>query len=191
MTANKRHALNHDDALEALQAYKTGIFNAYKNAIERYNEEILQTIPQARTRLNSVLLNAKITESFIQEFPDEWIKGKYGRILFRFNGIQLLIKKLDKYGCPSYIPTKLSRDISLQYQTPLFDGDADSALEPILFFGYTKGRGDILVNPRIVYYNENVKWMITEDDFITIQGVYNEKKIIVRPKKKGEIKKVE
>lgn len=187
----KRKSISHDDAIEALYDYKMGIFNAYENAVKKYNEEILQTIPEARTRLNSVLLNSKITESFILEFPDKWIKGKYGRILFRLNGIQLLIKKLDKFGKPSYVPTKLSEDISMQYQTPLFEGDADSAAEPILFFGYTKGRGGVLVDPRIVYYDGEVQWIIQKGDLTTSNSIYKEKQIIVKPKKKGEIKKVE
>ncbi|WP_308764945.1 hypothetical protein [uncultured Bacteroides sp.] len=162
----KRKRISKEDAHSVLNEYYVDLFNAYYEAIDRYNTEIRQTIPEARTRLNSVLLNAKLTESFILKFPENWNKGKYGRIVFRWEGIQMLIKKLNENSKPSYIPTLLSDAIINQLQTSLFD-DNDAKEEPVLIFGYTKNRDGQLIHPRIVYYAGEVEWVIDQDYIVT------------------------
>ena len=136
----KRKRIDKKSALALLKDYISDIFDAYQKAVDKFNIEINQTIPEARTRLWAVLLNAKLTESFIRKFPDKWKIGKYGRVVFRWKGVQLLIKKLDNNSKPSYIPTILSDSIINQEQQTLF-GEEDSYIEePILIFGYSKDR---------------------------------------------------
>lgn len=173
MTANlnnkceKRKRISKEEAFSLLKEYYIDIFNAYYEAIDKFNIEIQQTIPEARTRLNSVLLNAKLSQSFILHFPDNWRLGKYGRIIFRWeetgNAVQLIIKKLDEDSNPSYISTLLSDAIMNQYQMSLFKED-EAKEEPILIFGYTKDKDGNIINPRIVYYDGEPKWVIDRND---------------------------
>ena len=186
----KRKRISKDDALLVLKSYHHGLMEAYYEAIGRYNIEIQQTIPEARTRLNSALLNAKLTESFIIHFPDNWKKGKYGRIIFRWENIQMLIKKLNRNNRPSYIPTLLSDSIINQLQSSLFSDD-DAKEEPILIFGYTKNRDGQLINPRIVYFNGDVRWVIDSNDIITQSTLHDEPKEIDVKLKEERKKKAE
>lgn len=188
----KRKRISKEEALSLLKEYHQGLFDAYWDGIDKYNIEINQTIPEARVRLDSVLLNAKLTESFILHFPDNWNTGKYGRIIFRWEGVSMLIKKLDKNGKPSYIPTILSDSIVNQLQIPLFDDEAAKE-DAILIFGYTKDKDGQIVDPRIVYYNNGPKWIISRDD-ITSKPISQDipaEDINVRLKEKEEKKKAE
>lgn len=162
----KRKRVSKDEALSLLKEYHQELFQAYWDGIDKYNIEINQTIPEARVRLNSVLLNAKLTESFILHFPERWTAGKYGRIIFRWEGVSMLIKKLNKNGKPSYIPTLLSDSIVNQLQQPLFEDDAFKE-DAILIFGYTKDKDGQIVNPRIVYYDNAPVWIIDKNDIIS------------------------
>lgn len=161
----KRKSINKESVLNLLNEYIRDIFKAYYKAVDKFNVEINQTIPEARTRLWASLLNAKLTESFIQQFPENWTKGKYGRVIFRWEEVQLLIKKLNKDNKPSYIPTLLSDSIINQEQLSLFDGDEASKEEPVLIFGYTKNSLGQITNPRIVYFNGEVEWIIDQDEY--------------------------
>jgi hypothetical protein len=162
----KRKRISKEEALSLLDEYHQDLFQAYWDGIDKYNIEINQTIPEARVRLNSVLLNAKLTESFILHFPDRWSAGKYGRIIFRWEGLSMLIKKLNKNGKPSYIPTLLSESIVSQLQQPLFEDDSFKE-DAILIFGYTKDKDGQIVNPRIVYYDNAPIWIIDKNDIIS------------------------
>lgn len=180
----KRKRITKNEALELLKDCYEDIFKAYYNGLANYNEEVRMTIPEARTRLVGPLLNAKMTESFILAFPENWSKGKYGRIIFRWNGILMLIKKLDNNDRPSYIPTILSDAIVNQYQMSLFPGD-DAKEEPILIFGYTKDNLGQLVNPRIVLYDNVVQWTAYMEDGINMpKPDAGTQDIVVRLKKK-------
>lgn len=180
----KRKRVTKKEAMELLKDCYEDIFKAYRTGLANYNEEVNMTIPEARTRLVGPLLNAKITESFILAFPENWSKGKYGRIIFRWNGVLMLIKKLNKNDKPSYIPTILSDSIVNQYQQPLFPGD-EGKEEPILIFGYTKDSLGQLVNPRIVLYDDGVQWTAYMEDGMnmTKADTYTQE-IVVRLKKK-------
>ena len=162
----KRKRISKEEALSLLNEYHQDLFQAYWDGINKYNIEINQTIPEARVRLNSVLLNAKLTESFILHFPDRWSTAKYGRIIFRWEGVSMLIKKLNKNGKPSYIPTLLSDSIVSQLQQPLFEDDTFKE-DAILVFGYTKDKDGQIVNPRIVYYDNAPIWIIDTNDIIS------------------------
>lgn len=188
----KRKRIDKESALELLKEYYQGIFTAYHNAIDKFNVEIQQTGLEARVRLWAVLLNAKLIDSFIQQFPDNWTKGKYGRVIFRWEEVQLLIKKLNKNSKPSYIPTMLSDSITNQVQASLFENDDAVIGEPILIFGYTKDKFGQIINPRIVYYNGEVEWIITPDDIISKPiAENNTEDIEVRLKQQDSKKKAE
>lgn len=189
----KRKRIDKEEALSLLKEYQQELFQAYWDGIERYNIEINQTIPEARVRLNSVLLNAKLTESFILHFPDRWTAGKYGRIIFRWDGLSMLIKKLNKNGKPSYIPTLLSDSIVNQLQQPLFEDDAFKE-DAILIFGYTKDKDGQIVNPRIVYYDNAPLWMIDKNDLISkpaSKGVLTEDVDVKLKEQKDQKRKAE
>lgn len=189
----KRKRIDKEEALSLLKEYQQELFQAYWDGIERYNIEINQTIPEARVRLNSVLLNAKLTESFILHFPDRWTAGKYGRIIFRWDGLSMLIKKLNKNGKPSYIPTLLSDSIVNQLQQPLFEDDAFKE-DAILIFGYTKDKDGQIVNPRIVYYDNAPLWIIDKNDLISkpaSKGVLTEDVDVKLKEQKDQKRKAE
>ena len=160
---NKRKFLTKGNCLKKISDNLHDVFTAYSNAVDKFNKEIRQTIPEARTRLSASLLNAKMTESFIQTFPSNWRMGKYNRVIFRFDGVQLIIKKLDKTDKPSSIPTKFWASISNQEQLSLFKDNTEIE-EPILIFGYTKDRMGQIDNPRIIFYDGEKKWSITRED---------------------------
>lgn len=189
----KRKRIDKEEALSLLKEYQQELFQAYWDGIEKYNLEINQTIPEARVRLNSVLLNAKLTESFILHFPDRWTAGKYGRIIFRWDGLSMLIKKLDKNGKPSYIPTLLSDSIVSQLQQPLFEDDAFKE-DAILLFGYTKDRDGQIVNPRIVYYDNAPIWFIDKNDIVSkpvSKGIHAEDVDVKLKEQKDQKRKTE
>lgn len=180
----KRKRISKKEALELLKDCYEDIFKAYYNGLANYNEEVNMTIPEARTRLVGPLLNAKMTESFILAFPENWSKGKYGRIIFRWNGVLMLIKKLNKNDKPSYIPTILSDSIVNQYQLPLFPDD-EGKEEPILIFGYTKDSYGQLIDPRIVLYDDGVQWTAYMEDGVKMPKTdTGTQEIVVRLKKK-------
>lgn len=193
---SKRQAFSKEDAVELLRQNAVQIFSAFDEALDKYNVEIQQTSPLARTRLDSPLLHAKITDSFIATFPENTIIGKYRRIIFRYvgngNKCQLIIKKLSKSSRPSYISTRLSNTILSQGQCELFDGEESAKREPLLIFGYTKDRFGNLTNPRIVYFDEEPVWEIVPSDFApALPNMDSVEYIEVKPKRKQREKKAE
>lgn len=159
----KRKFLTKENCIKKIFDNLHGVFTAYSNAVDKFNMEIRQTIPEARIRLSAALLNAKMTESFIRTFPSSWRIGKYNRVIFRFDGVQLIIKKLDKTDKPSSIPTRFWTSISNQEQLSLFKDNTEIE-EPILIFGYTKDQMGQIDNPRIIFYDGEKKWSITRED---------------------------
>lgn len=164
--SEKRRFLTKEDALNVLKDNFKELFLAYNGGLEHYNYVISGIRPEARVRIESGILNACVAQSFMEYFPDRWSKGKYGRIIFRWEGISMLIKKLNKNSKPSYIPTLLSDAITSQQQVSLFDCD-EAKEDSILLFGYTKNNHGELQNPRIVYYDNDVKWIADINDAIT------------------------
>jgi len=162
----KRRRISKKDALEVLNDNFQELFVAYNDGLEHYNVVIQELRPEVRVRIDSGILNACIAQSFMEHFPDKWTLGKYGRIIFRWEGISMLIKKLNKNSKPSYIPTMLSDAITTQKQVSLFDCE-EAKEDAILLFGYTKNSHGELLNPRIVYYDSEVKWIADLDDVVT------------------------
>ena len=131
------------------------LFNTFWNAVRLYESEISLTPIQSRCRgFEANYLNSKIIQCIQAEFEDEWFFGKYNRFIFRINGYIILFKKLNKKDMPMNIPTKYSLSLTNQQQGSLFDKD-DNGSEPILFFGYNKNRFGEIINPKVVYIDEN------------------------------------
>lgn len=159
----KRTPVSKEICLKGLKECLIDMFLAYNDAMNNYNREIQQTMPEARTRLGSTLLNAKMVESFIKRFPDGYRKGLYGRVIIRLDGFQFIIKMLKKNGTPTYVPTQLAEAILGQLAIPLFS-EEQFDIEPLLIFGYSKNSFGEIIDPRIVYYDGNVKWEINRSD---------------------------
>lgn len=139
------------------------LFEAYEDAVKQYNKEIVLTSPAARMRgFEAHLLNVKIVQSIQKYFSSDWKTGKYGRFMLYVKGYIILFKKLNKNDMPMNIRTKMTDSIENQLQGRLFQDDEDPAA-PILFFGYKKNQFGELVDPKLVYIDENkVKWAINK-----------------------------
>lgn len=174
--------MSKDDALAVLKDNYQELFAAYFEGLGDYNERISPFSPEVRTRLDAPMLNACIADSFISHFPDRYSVGRYGRILFRWEGITMLIKKLNRNSKPSYIPTLLSEGIAHQLQVPLFNGDEANA-DAVLMFGYTKNILGQHVNPRIILFDGEVQWVAGLDDITTKPAAHVESgDVVVRLK---------
>lgn len=143
------------------------IFEAYDDAVNLYNKEIVQTPPEARMRgFEAHLLNVKIIQSMQKYFCRDWRTAKYGRFMLYVKGYIIFFKKLNKNDMPMNIRTKMTDSIENQIQGSLFPGDEDP-IAPILFFGYKKNQFGELVDPKLVYIDENkVKWTIDRSAII-------------------------
>lgn len=143
------------------------LFEAYDDAVKQYNKEIVQTPPEARMRgFEAHLLNVKIVQSMQKYFCGDWKTGKYGRFMLYVKGYIIFFKKLNKNDMPMNIRTKMTDSIENQIQGSLFEGDEDP-IAPILFFGYKKNKLGELVDPKLVYIDENkVKWTIDRSTII-------------------------
>lgn len=139
------------------------LFEAFWKAVRNYEKEILQTPFEARCRgFEASLLNSKLIQSIQSAFKEDWTFGRYKRFMLRINGYILFFKKLNAKDMPMNIPTRFSSSLQNQEQGRLFDSD-DDGTEPILFFGYNKNRFGKIINPKLVYIDENkVKWTIDE-----------------------------
>lgn len=160
----RNRIINGKECLFELKDALPQIFQAYHEAIKLYNIEIALTPPTARIRgFESQVLNAKIIQCIQKEFPENWRRGKYSRIMLSINGYIIFFKKLNKYGMPMNIKTTFNDNITNQCQVSLFD--SDDVTSPILFFGYSKNNFGEITNPRIVYIDEDkVKFEIHESD---------------------------
>lgn len=138
------------------------LFDAFHKAVIDYEREVVLTPKQARARgLEASLLNSKVLFRVQQNFPDNWKFGKYKRFVLRINGYNILIKKLTSSNMPMNVKTINSEAINNQLTLPLFD--AYDVAEPILYFGYKKDRWGNIMDPKLVYIDENfVKWTMTE-----------------------------
>lgn len=167
---NKRkRIINPKECEIELKEVIPGLFKAYEDAVKQYNKEIVQTPPEARMRgFEAHLLNVKIVQAIQKYFSGDWKTGKYGRFMLCVKGYIIFFKKLNKNDMPMNIRTKMTDSIGNQLQGRLFQGDEDP-VAPILFFGYKKNQFGELVDPKLVYIDENkVKWTI---DKSTIEHV--------------------
>ncbi|MEH6680835.1 MAG: hypothetical protein V7724_09825 [Sediminicola sp.] len=167
------------------------MFSAFYSALKNYQEEVVQTPFEARARgFEASLLNSKMIQSIQEHFPKNWKFGKYKRFTLRLNGYIILFKKFDKKGLPMNIKTKSVTAISQQLSIPLFD-DTTFVAEPILFFGYSKDGYGRIINPKLVYIDEDqVKWEINRDNISTTKtiSIPKEEKVAM-PKLRTEVVK--
>lgn len=169
---NKKKELHNKRRLASFKECKIDInyevkvlFKVWEKAKKLYDQQIIQTPPEARPKgFEAQLLNAKIIECVQKVFPLYWRFGKYKRFMLRVNGYIILFKKLNNSDMPMNIKTINVSNISNQLSLPLFNGD-HSVEEPILFFGYKKDKFGSLIDPKIVYIDEGkVKWAIERND---------------------------
>lgn len=163
--AKRKRIINAKECEHDLREPLGKLFLAFWKAVRNYEKEILQTPFEARCRgFEASLLNSKLIQSVQSAFKESWTFGKYKRFMLRVNGYIMLIKKLNSKDMPMNIPTRFSSSIQNQEQGNLFDM-YDDGTEPILFFGYNKSSLGEIINPKLVYIDENkVRWTITEHD---------------------------
>jgi hypothetical protein len=144
-------------------------FRAFSQAVSEFEKEIIMTPPEARARgFEASMLNSKMIHSIQQNFKDGWKFGKYRRFILRVNGYNILFKKLNNRCMPMNIKTKNVMAISQQLSFPLFD-EYSEVVEPILFFGYRKDRIGNVIDPQLVYIDDNkARWNITEGEIMSI-----------------------
>jgi hypothetical protein len=164
---NKRRIANEKEVKFDLKKELPHLFEAFNEALSLYESEIVNTPPPARGRgMEASYLQSKMLQCIQKYFPEKWMFGKYKRFILRVGEYNVLFKKLNRYGKPMNIPTTLVQAISNQLTLPLF-GSEPSTEDPILFFGYQKDRFGNVINPQLVYLDENrVKWVITEEDIV-------------------------
>jgi hypothetical protein len=148
------------------------MFKAFSEAKELFEQQVIMTPPEARSRgFEAQLLNSKMIQSIQKNFPNNWKFGKYKRFVLRTNGYQVLFKKLNKKGMPMNIKTKTVAAISQQTSLSLFD-NTSSVQEPILFFGYQKDKIGEVKEPKLIYIDEDqCKWTITADQIAATKEV--------------------
>lgn len=188
----KRRLASEEGCLIDLQNELPLFFNAFEEACENYNNEVVQTPPESRCRgFEASLFNSKLIQGIQKYFPVNWKYGKYKRFILNTKGYLVLFKKLNNKGMPMNIRTKIVESINLQMMYSLFDS-FDFVEEPILYFGYKKDRIGNIYQPQLVYIDENqIRWTIEESDISVTKTVGMEKpsEEVATPKLKNAKKK--
>mgnify|MGYP004459893659 FL=1 len=143
------------------------IFAAFHEAVKSYNFDIKKYNPQDRVRsFEATFFNTYLMKSLRYYFGSNLKKGMYGRMFLYTNGYIVLFKKLKKNNMPMNIKTEHFLKIENQQEGYLFSEEED-CIAPIVFFGYSKSSVGELINPRLVYIDEEkVKWSMDEHDVI-------------------------
>ena len=162
----KRRQISSEECKFDLKDELPLLFEAFGHGASLFEQEVVQTPPEARIRgFEASLLNAKMVQTIQRYFPDNWKYGKYRRFVINVNGYVVLLKKLDKYDRPMNIKTKHSEAIGHQLQLSLFDDSNFNAESPILFFGYKKNKFGEISEPKLVYIDDNkAMWTLAEND---------------------------
>lgn len=171
----KRRTAKDSECQIDLQKELPLMFNAFKIASSTFEKEVIQTPIEARGRgFEASLLNSKMIQSIQTTFPNNWKYGKYKRFILRVNKYSILFKKLNNKNMPMNINTNFSNAISNQFTMSLFD-EGTTSIDPILFFGYRKDRLGNIIDPKLVYIDENLpQWIITEENI----DLFSENKIV-------------
>lgn len=194
-----RRTISLEEALEGLRDAAQTMFAAYEEGLRHFNRVIsLFETPEARTnRLEAGVMHSCLVEAFVKAFPDYVVPNtKYGRFILRIAETQIIIKRINEAGKPSYVPTILSDKILTQSSASLFDDEDEAAkAEPVLIFGYTRNKVGEFVDPRIVYFKGSPIWVIAADDVMAkvapVTGTARTERIVVRTKgDKAEAKEV-
>lgn len=163
--AKRKRIINANECKSDLNQHLKLLFEGFWRAVKYYENEIAFTPFHARGRgMEASYLNSKIIQSMQEVFQGDWKFGKYKRFMLRLNGYIVFFKKLNRKNMPMNIQTRLSSSIQNQEQGKLFD-ECDNGAEPIIFFGYNKNQFGEIVNPRLVYIDEDkVRFTITENE---------------------------
>lgn len=161
----KRKIISKDECLHDLESQLQTMFQAFSEAVKLFEQEVVLTPIVSRAKnFEASLLNSKMMQSIQKYFPDNWKFGKYRRFILRVNGYNVLFKKLNKKDMPMNVKTFLSDAIANQLQYSLFN-DSPEVADPIVFFGYRKDKFGNILDPKLVYIDENlVKWVIENSD---------------------------
>lgn len=164
-SAVKRRLATETECKNDLRNELIPMFEAFNLACINYESEVIQTPIGARARgFEASLLNSKMIQSIQTTFPNDCKFGKYKRFILRLEGYTVLFKKLNNKNMPMNIKTKYSLAINDQLAMSLFE-DTSTAVDPILFFGYRKDKFGNVIDPKLVYIDDNkVNWTITEKD---------------------------
>ena len=159
----KRRIVSKKECLHDLKDELQIMFEAFREAIKLYEQEVVLTPPESRVKgFEASLLNSKMTQCIQKHFPSNWKFGKYRRFVLRVKGFNVLFKKLNNKNMPMNVRTVLVDAIANQLQLSLFD-DYPEVIDPIVFFGYQKDKAGGIMNPKVVYIDENqVRWEIDE-----------------------------
>lgn len=161
----KRVLANSEGTLFDLKLHSKKLFMAFQEAKVELNKA-LSLIP-IQYRLGSTL--AQLFQCFLAEkldkyFPNNFYKGINNRLILNINGYIILFKKLNVKGYPMNIKTETVDAIANQLlQISLFEYDGH---EPIIYFGYEVNRVGEIVNPKIIYIDEDsIKFSLSEEQF--------------------------
>ncbi|WP_145993239.1 hypothetical protein [Tenacibaculum piscium] len=170
--SGKRRQVSKDECLIDLKKELPKVFKAFNRGVKKFNKVSSMFSPDSKVRFDASVLNTSIVESLQVEFSNNWKWGKYKRFILRLNDYIFLVKKLNNNNMPMNIKTKHVNTISNQLSLPMFDNEVYQD-NPILFFGYKVDRMGEIVSPEVVYIDENqVKWIITENDVIATKTLF-------------------
>ena len=190
----KRKIISKDECLHDLESQLQTMFQAFSEAVELFEQEIVLTPLASRAKnFEASLLNSKMMQCIQKYFPDNWRFGKYRRFILRVKGYNVLFKKLNGKDMPMNVKTFLSDAIANQLQYSLFN-DSNEVIDPIVFFGYRKDRFGNIISPKLVYIDENhVKWIIDSNDIKEVKVVSSMQKNsdgLLKIKKKASEEKI-
>lgn len=162
---SKRRMISKKECLHDLEHELRTMFKAFSEAIELYEKEVVLTPPISRGKgFEALFLSSKMMQCIQKHFPDDWKFGKYRRFILRVKGFNVLFKKLNNKDMPMNVKTVLVDAIANQLQLSLFN-DSPEVVDPIVFFGYRKDKFGNILNPKLVYIDENrVRWVIDSTD---------------------------
>lgn len=162
----KRREVHKKELLFDVKEGLPQIFFAFNKAVKKFNSISAMFPLESKVRFDASVLNTAIVESLQNAFPTKWKWGKYKRFILKLDDYIFLIKKFNNHNKPMNIETKHVNKISNQQSLPLFDSDVYQD-DPILFFGYKVDRMGEIYSPQIVYIDDdNVQWIVSEDDVI-------------------------
>lgn len=161
----RKRLINSNECKFDLEKELPLLFSAFSDAVTLFEKEIVLTPVESRCRgFEASLLNSKIMMCIQKYFPDNWKLGKYRRFFLRINSYIILFKKLNSKDFPMNIKTRTTSSIYNQQMGSLF-GEGENGTEPILFFGYKKGKFGEILESKLIYIDENCKkWQITQNE---------------------------
>ena len=143
------------------------LFETFEEALAKTNKLISNFPPTSRARiLEASIIQSCFAEFLFKNFGDKAFYGKHKRLVLRLKGYIILFKKLDRKGLPMNITTTNVQSILNQNKTLDLFADSVYSEDPILYFGYQKTKLGELVNPQLIYIDEEqIKFSIGENEF--------------------------